>query len=391
MGVVAYAAGAKLLSRVNMPAPLVGIFESQQYQTHLLRAVDCLNQGKLVVLPTETIYGAAARLDRPEALRRLRELRPGDLGHPFTLHLPDRSKADHYLDPVSELGRRMMKKLWPGPVALIFNVSETRRRSVSGELAIEPSQIYADDAITLRCPDHVVAEDILSAVPAPVVMAALECDVDSLKSPAAQLAADLDDKIDLVIDAGPPTYAKPSTVVHVTGESYRIIRDGVYDERIIEKLLKTTILFVCSGNTCRSAMAEGLARKILSDKLSVGVDDLEKRGINVMSAGSFALAGAPAAAHAIDVLRDAGADLTRHRSRPLTIELIHQADRIYTMSQGHSQAVAALVPSAMEKVSPLDPAGDIEDPVGADMATYRHVAWHLKALIEQRLNESPVV
>jgi protein-tyrosine-phosphatase len=61
------------------------------------------------------------------------------------------------------------------------------------------------------------------------------------------------------------------------------------------------------------------------------------------------------------------------------------------MSRGHAQAVAALVPSATEKVIMLDPGGDIEDPVGSDMPTYRKVASQLKTLIEKRLDESPVL
>lgn len=138
-------------------------------------------------------------------------------------------------------------------------------------------------------------------------------------------------------------------------------------------------------------MAEALARRILADRLNLPAEDLDRRGINVMSAGSFAMGGAPAAAHAVDVLREQGADLSRHRSRPLTVELIHQADRIYTMSRDHSQAVAALVPSAMEKVTPLNPDGDIADPVGSDLTTYRKVASQLKSLIERRLDEMPVV
>jgi protein-tyrosine phosphatase len=377
-----------------MSAPLVSIFESQHYQVHLQRAIDALNDGKLVVLPTETVYGVAARLDRPEALRRLRALRPGDRGHPFTIHLARRDEAGRYLDETSEIGRRMMKKLWPGPVALMFDVSEARRRAVAEQMKIDASDLYAIGSITLRCPDHVVAEDVLSAVDAAggaIVLVATEQGSDSAKSPASRLAEELGAGVDLVVDAGPTTYAKPSTAIHVAGDGYRIVRPGVYDERIIEKLLKTTLLFVCSGNTCRSAMAEALARKILSDKLNLRADELEKKGINIISAGSYAMGGAPAAIHAVQVLRDQGADLSRHRSKPLTVELIHQADKIYTMSRGHSQAVAALVPSAMEKVTMLNPDGDIDDPVGADMATYRNVASQLKMLIEKRLDEASVV
>ena len=83
-----------------------------------------------------------------------------------------------------------------------------------------------------------------------------------------------------------------------------------------------------------------------------------------------------------------GLDLSHHRSRSLTVELIHQADVVYTMGRGHAQAVAALVPAAADKVVPLDPEHDIEDPIGGDPALYVNIANQLKTLIEQRLKET---
>jgi protein-tyrosine phosphatase len=101
----------------------------------------------------------------------------------------------------------------------------------------------------------------------------------------------------------------------------------------------------------------------------------------------MALPGARAAAPAIDVVREMGGDLSKHRSRMLSVELIHQADMIFTMSQNHARAVTALVPSAAEKVTTLDPQGDIEDPIGGDVSLYQQVAGELRTLIERRLHE----
>ena len=67
---------------------------------------------------------------------------------------------------------------------------------------------------------------------------------------------------------------------------YEILRQGVYDERIIERLLRTTILFVCSGNTCRSPMAEGIARHFLAEKLTFPEMELEQKGISVVRPGA---------------------------------------------------------------------------------------------------------
>jgi len=87
--------------------------------------------------------------------------------------------------------------------------------------------------------------------------------------------------------------------------------------------------------------------------------------------------GMRATPQAVDAIRDMGGDLSRHRSRPLTVDLIHQADVIYAMGRGHAQAVRSLVPSAADKVETLDPSGDIEDPIGSDLAVYKILADQL--------------
>jgi protein-tyrosine phosphatase len=101
--------------------------------------------------------------------------------------------------------------------------------------------------------------------------------------------------------------------------------------------------------------------------------------------------GSRAAAPAVEAVKQMGADLSNHRSRPLTIELIHQADVIYTMARGHTSAVMSLVPSAAEKTLTLDPAGDIDDPIGGDLQLYQSLAGEMQKLIEQRFNASDVL
>jgi protein-tyrosine phosphatase len=226
-----------------------------------------------------------------------------------------------------------------------------------------------------------VATDVIGRVGGPVVMTAAE------QPGQGQINPSIQPHVSLVLDAGPTRYSRPSTILRVRDSGYDVVRAGVYDERIIERLLRTTILFVCSGNTCRSAMAEAIARRVISEQMHVPEDDLEKKGINVLSAGAFAMPGSRAAAPAVEAVKDLGADLTRHRSRPLTVELIHQADMIFTMSRSHSSAVAALVPSAVEKTATLDPGGDIDDPIGGDVTLYQTLAGQLKVLVSNRLNE----
>ena len=359
-------------------APVVSIFEAADYDEHIGRAVTLLHEGGVVVLPTETIYGAAGVLGNDKAVARLKAIRgPAGEGKPLTIHLARREQAMRYIGEVGEVGQRLMKKLWPGPVALQFDVPAARRAEVAKQIGVPEREIYADGAIALRCPDHIVAADLLARVDAPVVVTA-----------AGQTATEILDKVDLALDAGATRFNKPSTMLKVKPESqggYEIVRAGVYDERIIERLLRTTILFVCSGNTCRSPMAEALARAALAKRLNVPLDDLEQKGISIISAGSFAMPGARAAVPAVEAVKAFGGDLTKHRSRPLSVELIHQADVVYVMSRSHAAAVTALVPSAAEKTMTLDPDGDIDDPIGGDLSLYQTLAGQMQQLLEKRL------
>lgn len=368
-----------------MSATVVSIFATGDYEGEILRAQETLRSGGLVVLPTETIYGVAGLLTHPEARRRLGEIRGASGVQPYTIHLASPDEAGRYIGEVTEFGRRLMKKLWPGPVGLSFEVSPERRQEVARTLNVPESDLFDASGITLRCPDHIVAADVVAGVDGPVVLTSAN---GGANESGAQMAERLGTKADLILDAGPTRYSKPSTLLKVNPEGYEIVRQGVYDERIIERLLRTTLLFVCSGNTCRSPMAEAIARQLLARKLDVPEAELERKGIIVLSAGSFALPGSKATPQAVEAVRGQGADLSHHRSRPLTVELIHQADVIFTMSRNHAQQVMALVPSAADKVSTLDPAGDIEDPIGGDIALYQDLAGQLRLLIERRLEET---
>jgi L-threonylcarbamoyladenylate synthase len=378
-----------------MAATLVSIFEAGDYEAQMRRAQEILRSGGLVVLPTETLYGAAGLLSHPQSRQRLRELRGNTAGKAFTVHVARPADAGNYLGMLTDYEQRLIRKLWPGPVGLNFLVDADRRHQIAGVMQVEEADIFDEGSITLRCPDHILAEDVLHGVTGPVALTAVghggAAGSDEPMDVAQQIMQSVGEKVDLIFDAGPTKYAKPSTLLRVRGDRYEIVRVGVYDERIIERLLRTTILFVCSGNTCRSPMAEALTRQLLADKLEVPELELEKKGISVMSAGSFAFPGARATQQAQDAVRQMGADLSHHRSRPLTVELIHQADVIFTMSKNHAQQVMSLVPGAGEKVSTLDPAGDIEDPIGGDIKLYKDLAGQLRTLIEKRLSEKVLI
>src|SRR4051812_28215151 len=135
-----------------MPAPIVHIFDVADYESQIRRGAELLRTGGVVVLPTETVYGAAGLVNNEAARSRLNALRGDGPGKPFTIHLARRDDARPYIAQTNEFSERLLRKLWPGPVGLVFDVPAEKRAQAAASLKVAESEIYEGNTITLRCP-----------------------------------------------------------------------------------------------------------------------------------------------------------------------------------------------------------------------------------------------
>ncbi|MGQ9511637.1 L-threonylcarbamoyladenylate synthase [Thermodesulfitimonas sp.] len=182
----------------------------------LTAAGELLRWGGLVAFPTETVYGLGAHAGDVAAVAALFAVKGRPLQKGLILHIAAREELWPYVREVSPLAARLIEAFWPGPLTLVFKSSGRLPAAVTGGLP----------TLAVRVPAHPVALGLIRAAGVPVV--APSANLSGRPSPvtAAAVLADLDGRIDAVIDSGPAPLGVASTVLDVTGEVPRVLRSG---------------------------------------------------------------------------------------------------------------------------------------------------------------------
>ena len=320
---------------------------------HLSQA---LAGGAVVALPTEAgivLAAAPERLADPD--------RPPGVPVALTTR-----RLDAYFDPAEFFARTaptpaervLAARLWPGPIGWVD----------------------ADSPFPAWVPAHGAVASVLAARQAPLAVFELAdgrpVDPLAFGSAVAQVVTD-----------GPPRPG-PITLIRPNDTRWAVERPGVMTEAAIRHALARRIVFVCTGNTCRSPMAEGLFKRRLADRLGCPVDELPDRGFLVTSAGLMAGSGDAATAESAAVLREFGVDLSAHRSRPAAADLIARADDVVVMTRGHLATVATRYPVLGGALRMLcGPDGDLDDPIGGGPDVYKACATTIRQHVDRLITE----
>ena len=371
-----------------MQTKIVNTLHSSTYASSLGQVVEALRDGALVVFPTETVYGIAANAARPDALRRLREIKKSPDSRPFTVHLGRAADAALYVASPSAVLRRLSRKCWPGPLTMVVEELRPKDTEIARICPEEQlGEIYCAGRVGLRCPDHPVAFSLLGSAGVPVVATSANVAGQSPPTEFDAAIANMQGWVDYALDAGRTRMGAASTIVAIRGDEWSMQRAGPIDERILRRMARSVILMICTGNSCRSPMAEYMFRHKLAESLGLSPAELAAAGYEVRSAGTSACGGCEASPGAVEEMGRRGMDLSRHRSQPLTVELLQQAERIYVMTPEHREMVLDLAPGAADRVELLDPQGPVLDPVGGGPEEYLRTADHLAQAIESRVKE----
>ncbi|BBH23833.1 threonylcarbamoyl-AMP synthase [Paenibacillus baekrokdamisoli] len=183
----------------------------------LEQAAQLLREGGTVAFPTETVYGLGADARSTTAVERIFMAKGRPADNPLIVHIADLSQLDELALPYGPLAKRLMDRFWPGPLTIVLPVSPG---------AVSPRVTAGLDTVAVRMPAHPVALALIAAAGCPVAAPSANRSGRPSPTQASHVLADLDNRIDGIVDGGDAGVGLESTVVEIDGEIVRILRPG---------------------------------------------------------------------------------------------------------------------------------------------------------------------
>lgn len=377
------------MSETSSPWERINLRIADDTRDVVHRAVAALAQGGTILFRSERFTGTLRGLwfetdtDPAEAPAVSHAEVP-----PWTLMIRGHREIADWIPLLNDFAHRLVRKAWPAPLTLVFPIPG--EKSLFFKLPRSSREMLGGvEGLAVQVPDHPFLREVARLVPGPVGFRELSA------GEGVPTSGDLDETLEslpsdatLVIeDFRDEAVPKRRTIAKVGDHECTILQEGYVTPAMLERLSTTLILFVCTGNTCRSPMAEALCKILLAKRLGCGIEALESRGYVVLSAGVAAMQGMPAASNAIEVARLRGGSLKSHASRGITGDLIHNADHILAMTEEHLEVLLHRVPEAAGRARLLHPRGeDVPDPVGMDLNVYKRTADAIESYLNPWLD-----
>ncbi len=241
----------------------------------LQKAIKILDDGGLVGIPTETVYGLAADAENQEAVQSIYKAKNRPSNHPLIVHLANAKAIPRWASDFNEDAKKLTDTFWPGPLTIILKKSDVAKDFVTG----------GQDTVALRCPSHPIAHRLLEIFDRGQGkgLAALSANSFGRISPstAQHVRDDLGEKpegkVDLIIDGGPCEVGIESTILDLSGDTPRILREGAIDSDQISSVIGKPVMH---GTVYNSPRVSGTLKSHYAPKHKmemVSVQDLPGR------------------------------------------------------------------------------------------------------------------
>ena len=208
-------------------------------------AVRALQRDLLVAIPTETVYGLAARASSPSAVKKIFVVKGRPIGHPLILHVANKQDLSLWSQELSSNAHLLAEKYWPGPLTIIVKRNDKVCDEITG----------GRDTVAIRCPNHPVATELLIRLTDAIVAPSANHFGKVSPTSARHVAEDFGDEISVILDGGECSIGVESTIIDCTTEPPQILRAGAISADQIKRECNITIASA-TGDSRASGMLD---------------------------------------------------------------------------------------------------------------------------------------
>lgn len=233
--------------------------ETEIFKSDLQVAAELIRRGGLVAVPTETVYGLAGDGLNAAVVEKIYEVKGRPAVKPLSLMVPDAEAIDTYCTDVPPAARFLAGKFWPGPLTIVLKARDN----------IPPIVLAGGNTVGLRCPQHPLTLELLKLSERPFAAPSANPSGEESPKTGEKVREYFDGLIDGIVDGGPCGLGLESTIISMSAEPYRILRQGALPEREIREALAESLDIIGitggtgSGKTTALRVLEGMGALIL--------------------------------------------------------------------------------------------------------------------------------